>query len=408
MNDGTAVATVESRASELLQLYGLSEREALVYLLVLRSGSVSAGDIAKSLSLRRMEAYRLVKKLSDANMIRANAGKPVTYSAESAEDVVSTMMEAHHQKTKAMEVAKEEFLVLVRSMPRGRPRPSEQQFKIIQGREQIYGKIGRMVDDSKESLGLFLTRNDLVQAFQLGIIDRLTRAATRGVKVRVLSQIDDSTLEAAEALQKKCEVKHSADAVAGRLVLQDKLAALSSLVLDDSQGRRNDQDIAVSSESPNYAEMLVSLFDVAYKSAAPSAERMAVVKEDRLSGDKIKSLTDVLAVTLPEEGWEVRAPGIITGKSGASYAYPVVAKKAKHTLAVDVVAAKKEQDANDRAVQSIMKKLDLEGVELVVASTPSSSDDVKKLAELMGVGLVSGPDTLATVGELRKLLRSRA
>jgi sugar-specific transcriptional regulator TrmB len=407
MNGGTAVATVESRASELLQLYGLSEREALVYLLVLRSGSVSAGDIAKSLSLRRMEAYRLVKKLSDANMIRANAGKPVTYSAEPAEEVVSTMMEAHAQKTKAMEVAKEEFLVLVRSMPRGRPRPSEQQFKIIQGREQIYGRIGRMVDDAKDNLGILLTRNDLVQAFQLGIIDRLVKAAARGVKVKVLSQIDDSTFEASEALSKKCDLRHSPDPVSGRMVLQDKTAALSSLVLDDSQGRRNDQDIAVSSESPNYAEMLASLFEVAYKSAVPSADRMAVVREERASGDKVRSLSDVLQVMMPEEGWEVNSPGIVIGKSGASYAYPVVAKKAKHTIAVDVVASKKEQDTNDRAVQSIMRKLDLEGVEVVVASTPAAGEEVKKLADLMGVGLVSGPDTIGTVAELRKLLRSR-
>ncbi|MDG6898698.1 MAG: hypothetical protein JRN24_03060 [Nitrososphaerota archaeon] len=399
---------MESRASELLQLYGLGQREALAYLQVLRSGSVSAGDIAKSLSLRRMEAYRLMKKLSDANMIRANAGRPVTYSAEPVDEVVSSMMEANTQKTKAMEAAREELLLLVRSMPRGKPGPSEQQFKIIQGREQIYNKIGRMVDEAKSDLGLLLTRNDLVQAYQLGIVDKLTKAAGRKVKVKVLSSIEESTLEAAEALQKKCEIRHSAGAVAGRLVLLDGVSALSSLVLDDSQGRRNDQDIAVSSESPSYAEMLVSLFDVAYKSAAPSAERIAVVKEARSSDDRVRSITQVLQVTLPEDGWTVAAPGTVLGRSGAGHGFPMVATKGKRTMAVDVVAAKSEQDSGDRTVQSIMRKLDLEGVEVVVASTPSPGDEVRKLAELMGVGLVSAPDTIGTATELRKLLRSRA
>lgn len=400
------MTTVESRASELLQLYGLGEREALVYLQVLRAGSASAGDIAKSLSLRRMEAYRLVRKLSDTNMIRANAGKPVTYSAEPVDDVISSMMEANAQKTKALEAAREELLLLAKSMPRGRPRPSEQQFKIIQGREQIYNKISRMVDEAESNLGLLLTRNDLVQAFQLGIVDRLTKAANGGIKVKVLSSIDESTLEAAEALQKKCELRHSADAVTGRLVLQDGTSALSSLVLDDSQGRRNDQDIAVSSESPDYAEMLASLFDVAYKSATPSAERIGIVNEAKSSGDRVRSITQVLQVTLPEDGWDVAAPGAVIGKSGASYAFPLVAKKGKRTMAVDVVAAKNQQDSKDRAVQSVMRKLDLEGVEVVVASTPSAGDDVRKLAELMGVGLVSAQDTLGTAAELRKLLQS--
>jgi sugar-specific transcriptional regulator TrmB len=295
---GHRLASVESRASELLQLYGLNEREALVYLLVLRSGSASAGDIAKLLSLRRMEAYRLVKKLSDANMIQAHAGKPVAYSAQPMDEVVSAMMEAHAQKTKAMEAAKEELIVLSRSLPRGRPRPSEQQFRIIQGREQIYNKMARMADEAKESLALLLTKNDLIQAFQIGIVDKLAHAAGKGVKVRVLSTVDEATLESAEALQKKSEVRHSADAVTGRMVLQDHTAVLSSLVLDDSQGRRNERDIAVLSESPNYAEMMASLFDVAYRSAAEGKERIDSVKASETLADRVRSLAEVLGVTL--------------------------------------------------------------------------------------------------------------
>lgn len=399
---------MESRASELLQLYGMSEREALVYLLVLRAGSASAGEVAKALSLRRMEAYRLVKKLSDANVIRANAGKPVTYSAQPVDEVVSTMMEVNAQRIKAMEAAKEELLMMVRSMPRGKPRPSEQQFRIIQGREQIYNKVGRMADEAKDSLSLLLTRNDLVQAFQMGIVDRLKAAAGRGVKVKILGSIDEATLEAAEALLKKCELRHSADAVTGRLVLQDNATALSSLVLDDSQGRRNDQDIAVFSESPNYAEMLASLFEVAYDSATPSKQRIDAVKESKSLGGKLKSVTEVLQVTLPEEGWVVKAPGVLIGKSGASYAFPVVASKGDRRVAIELVVAGKESDAKDIGVQAIMRKLDVEDAELVVALIPSAPEDVKKLAQLIGVGVVSGQDTIGAVGELRKLLRTRA
>ena len=179
-------------------------------------------------------------------------------------------------------------------------------------------------------------------------------------------------------------------------------------MLDDSQGRRNDQDIAVSSESPNYAEMLGSLFEVAYNAAMPSKEKIATVKESLASGDKIKSLTEVLRVTLPEDGWSVEAPGILLGKSNATYAFPIVAKKGKRTMAVDIVISKKEQDSKDRTVQSVMRKLDMEGVEVVVASSPPSGEEVKKLAELMGVSLITAHDTIGAVADLRKLLRTKS
>lgn len=396
---------MESRASELFQLFGLNEREALVYLTILKAGSASAGEVAKSLSLRRMEAYRLVKKLADANVIRANAGKPVTYSAQPVDEVVSSSIEAHSRKGKAMEAAMGELLMLVRSMPRGKPRPSEQQFKIIQGREQVYGKVGRMADDAKDSVSLLLTKNDLIQAHQIGLVDKLVQAAKRGVKVGVLSVIDEDSLEAAEALQKKCELRHSAEAVAGRLVLQDRVAALTSLVLDDSRGRRNDQDIAVSTESPNYVEMLASLFGVAYRSSVPSMELVKTLVESKTLGERVRSLAEVLQVTLPEDGWQVSAPGAVPGRSGATHPFPVLGRKGKRTLAVDIVAAKKEQDSRDRSVVSVMKKLDLDGVEMVIVSTAAPSDDVRKLARLMGVGLVYAPDTVGIVGELRRLVQ---
>ncbi|MDV3294102.1 MAG: hypothetical protein LYZ70_07510 [Nitrososphaerales archaeon] len=399
------LAYVESRASELLQLYGLSPREASVYLLALRTGAIGAGEIAKALSLRRMEAYRLVKKLSDANLIQANAGKPVTYSALPVDSVISAMMEGQTQKTRAMESAMEELLALSKALPRGKTRPSEQQFKIIQGREQIYNKIARLAEGASMSLDLLLTRNDLVQAFQLGITERLTEAASRGVKVRVLSSIDDSSLEAAEALQKKCDLRHSTEAVSGRMVLADRTASVSSLVLDDSQGRRNERDIAVSSESPNYAEMMSSLFDVAYKSAAASGERIGAVRESRALGGRIKSLADVLQATLPEGGWEAEMPGILLGKSGASYSFAVVARKGKRAVGLDVVAAKKEQETKDNTIQSIMKKLDLPDEHIIVVSTDKVGEDVERLAKLMGVGMISARDTIGAVSEVKKALK---
>lgn len=405
MRNGRLVS-VESRASELLQLYGLNAREASVYILVLRVGAVSAGDIAKSLSLRRMEAYRLVKKLSDENMIQANAGKPVTYSALPVETVISAMMDREAQKTRAMESARQELLALSKSLPRGKTRPTEQQFKIIQGREQIYNKINRMAEEATKTLDLLLTKNDLVQAFQLGITDRLTEAASRGVKVRVLSSIDDSTLEPAEVLQKRCELRHSTEAVSGRMVLVDAAAGLSSLVLDDSQGRRNERDIAVSSESPNYGEMMSSLFDVAFRSAVASAERIEEVKESRALGGRIRSLAEVLRATLPEDGWEVTAPGIMLGKSGATYSFAVVARKGKRAVGVDVVATKKEQETKDKAVQCIMKKLDLPDAGIMVVTTDQVGEEVGRLAKLMSVGLVWAHDTIGAVSEVKKALRS--
>ncbi len=273
------------------------------------------------------------------------------------------------------------------------------------GREQTCNKISRTAENASKPLDLIQAKNDLVQAFQMGITDRLNDAAGRGVRVRAVNWTDNSALEATEAFQKNRELRHSTEAVSCRTVLEGGAAALLSLVLDASQGTRNDRDIAVSSESPNYAEIMSSLFDVAYKSAVPSQERIEALKESRALGGRIRSLADVLQATLPEDGWEVAMPGILLGKSGASYSFAVVARKGKKVVGLDVVATKKEQDTKDKTVQSIMKKLDLSDEHIIVVSTDKVGEDVERLAKLMGVGLISARDTIGAVTEVRKALK---
>ena len=396
---------MESRAAELLKTYGLGNREALVYLFVLKMGSASAGEIAKALQLRRMEAYRLVKKLTDASIIQANAGKPVTYSAQPVEVVVTTMLEIEGRRSKEMELAKDELLSISQSLPKGKTKASDQQFKIIQGREQIYGRIARMAEIASNSLDLLLTKNDLIQANGVGIADKLAEAASRKVKVRVMGSIDGSTLEAADQLGERCSVRHAGEAQSGRMVIADGSTALSSLVLDDSLGRRNERDVAIYSESQNYAEMLSSLFETAYKAAPDSAEVMERLREGKQFDSRLRALVEVLRATLPDDGWRVKAPGLLLGVSGASFDFTAVASSGGKSFGIDIVVAGKEQDAKDRVVRSVMKKLELPDNNVVVVSTKQVGDEVERLAKLMNVSLVQAPDTLAATSQVRKILK---
>jgi len=396
---------LEDRAADLLKLYGLSDREALVYLHILKNGSSSAGEVAKALQLRRMEAYRLVKRLVDQNLIGASPGKPVKYVSQPIEAVIATMMEGQVQKLKGMEVARQELLSISRNLPRAGAGPSEQRFKIIQGREQIYAQIGRMVDASSASLDLMFSRNDLVQSNIIGITDRLNEAASRGTKVRAISLIDETTLEAAEAVSPNCEVRHSADSSIGRLIVKDSSQTLTSLVMDESQGQKNERDIAIWSDSRDYAEMMSSLFEAAFKSALPQEERMKTVKTGRESIIRTKTITEVLRATMPEDGWTVDAPGNIAGSSGTSYDFDAILAKGDKRVGVDIVFGVDEALLKERIMAAIMKKLDLQGHDMILISQKDPGEEAARLSKLLGVTIVQQEDTIAATSYVRKMLK---
>ena len=267
---------LERRAGELLELYGLSQREALVLLHIVKQGSSSAGEIAKALHLGRVEAYKLVKKLAEDNLIHSSAGKPVTYTSQPLETFISTITEVQMQKLKGMELAKDELITLSRNLPRSHSKATNQQFRMIQGREQIYGQLGRLARWASRSVDLILTRSDFALSHVVGLTDSLNQAAEKGTKVRLISRFDQSTMEAAEGLSDRCQVRHSNEASIGRLLVADESQTLLSLVLDKSLGKRNAKDVAIWSDSGDFAAMMGSLFEMAYRASAPREGRLKV------------------------------------------------------------------------------------------------------------------------------------
>src|SRR5712692_698825 len=103
---------LDERAQKLLGQYGVSDREALVYLRLLARGQLSAGEIAKAVQIRRMEAYRIVKRLADSGIVVAKPGNPVKYTGKPIEQVVAMMMDRQMKRLEEMERGRDEVISL--------------------------------------------------------------------------------------------------------------------------------------------------------------------------------------------------------------------------------------------------------------------------------------------------------
>ncbi|MDG6919951.1 MAG: hypothetical protein JRN59_00290 [Nitrososphaerota archaeon] len=393
---------MDERIVELLGTYGLSEREARTFVFLTKNGACGAGDLAKAIGIRRMEAYRLLKKLLDRGVVVSTAGKPIKYQAESLDGVLSLLTDEQKGFVRRMQDAKGELSALWKQLPRSPKESFEQRFRIIQGREQIYNSMAKMAELAAGSLDLVLTRNDLIQAHVLGIADKLVAAARRGVEVRVVAPLDGSTLEAAEALEKSTDLRHSDDAPRSRLMVADRTQTLVSLVLDDSKGVKNDRDVAIWTDSKDYAETMEGLYRVSFEKAERAAGRLAQVRAQVRFEDKVAATVEVVRAALAEDGWKVEAPGTIAGGSGALFEFAaVLSGPDRKRVGLDVVFAQRGSPVADRIAASALKKLDLKDAGLVVIASPPPDEAAKALAELLGVTLVDGTDAVAAAAAVR-------
>ncbi len=385
--------------------YGLSDRESLVYLSLLANGQQSAGEIAKAVQIRRMEAYRIIKRLSDSGVVVATPGNPVKYTGEPIEQVVAMMMDRQMKKLEEMEKGRAEVVSIGRTIatPAGQQR-EEYSFKMVQGREQIYGQILRMVGAAEKSVEMVLTRNDLIQLYILGLAEALREAKKRGVKSRMITICDLQTTEPTEAILRVAELKHSDDFAKSRIVVADGDQVLVSLVLDEVVGRKNERDVAIWTNSGDYAGTMVPMFEKAFLGSADSRERLHDLKTGRKAGERGKAMVDIIKASLPLEGWKVVAPGSLKGTSGAEYEVAALLTLGEKGFAVDVVMGNDEESIREDIIAAIMKGIEIKTPRLIVIAAPYSGDELQKLANLVGAILLDGSDPVAAATRLRRAI----
>ena len=396
---------MDERAQKLLMQYGLTDRESLVYLSLLANGKQSAGEIAKAVQVRRMEAYRIIKRLSDSGVVVATPGNPVKYTGEPIEQVVAMMMDRQMKKLEEMEKGRAEVVSIGRTMatPPGRER-EDYNFRMVQGREQIYGQILRMVGAAEKTVEMVLTRNDLIQLYILGLAEELKEAKKRGVKSEIITICDLQTAEPMEAIQRFADVRHSDDFAKSRLIVADDDQVLVSLVLEDVVGRKNDKDVAIWTNSGDYASTMVPMFEKAFEGSADSKDKLHDLKTGRKAEERSKAMVDIIKASLPLEGWEVEAPGRLKGASGAEYELAAVLGSGEKGFAVDVVMGNDEESTREEIIAAIMKGIEIKSPKLVVIAAPYSGDELQKLANLVGVILVDGADPVVAASRLRRAI----
>jgi sugar-specific transcriptional regulator TrmB len=400
---------VEERLVGILSLFGLNEREARVFVFLTKNGSCGAGELAKALDIRRMEAYRLLKRLLDRGIVVSTAGKPIKYQAETIDGIISLLTDEQRRVVKKMDDARPELLELWKQVPRAPKESFEQRFRIIQGREQIYSSMSKMVEGATASLTFLLTKNDVVQAYLLGIGDKVAEAYKRGVRTKVATVVDSSTLEAIEGITEYADVRHAEESARTRLLIADGLQTLVSLVLDDTKGVKNERDVAIWTDSRDYAEMMGGLYQTSFANAEDAAERLAVVRNQLRFEERVSKTLQVVRTALAERGWEMEVPGKIIGVSGSSYEFSAsLTGPGGKVHGLDVVFGTKDSPVAEKVTSSATKKLDIKDTGLIIIASPAADDATASLANLLGVTLVDGTDAVDAAAAVRNSVEEGA
>lgn len=104
------------RVFKVLESFGFSRREAIVYTYLSKAGPQRSKDLIHELRMPRKQLYSELKKLHKKGVVTRNSAHPILFSAISFEELLNQYIMAIVEEAKILKETQKELLVGWRSV----------------------------------------------------------------------------------------------------------------------------------------------------------------------------------------------------------------------------------------------------------------------------------------------------
>jgi sugar-specific transcriptional regulator TrmB len=283
--------------------FGLTDKEANIYLALLRNGKARAGEIARKLQLNRMIVYRVLTKLQERELVKATMEKPMKFIPIPLEKALELLIRETETKLSLMRDRYDAVVDGWRGVISEPPTSDVLSFKIVQGRKQIYDLLAKMFKSASNWIRLVTTKKDLVRFQYVDLDDALKRAAKRGVKVQIVIQYEDDKLDIVRHYASFASVKVVPISKATRLFIADDKEMIITFTTDDSMVLNTKQETCLKIESTE-GKSLDTVVDI-FTNFWESADELDILESmSNKTGEDLKTLKT-------EEGFNKALEGMV-------------------------------------------------------------------------------------------------
>ncbi len=179
--DGTTIKQYDyeillERLKNELSKFGLTANQSKVFLYLEKYGPITATQISKTLKVPRTETYHLLTNLQNKGIVTASFQHPIKFSAISLDKAIGILINSEKERVRHLESQEKSLVELWGTIPSLNITPEDVKdgkFQILQGLNQMTGKIDDMICNAKKDIQILASEKDFMKFYHAGFLERI-------------------------------------------------------------------------------------------------------------------------------------------------------------------------------------------------------------------------------------------
>lgn len=262
-----------------LEYFGLEETDSRVYTGLLQLGSISVGNMAARLEIDRGKAYRSLNKLKNLGIVSTTFSNPTICSAIEPKQALATIIEKKQDEITTMKNLAVHITGNLKKITRNSEEQTISTLSIIQGRTNIYTRIGKLIQTAKKTVFIVSTLEDLAMMYHTSIPEKIDIAKKNGADVKVLTSLESGKDYSVVFRLNASEVHVGKLPSKSRIIVESNNQLLMSGSINDQINLKDDNDTILYTNSQEMVNNMFSLCSLLWgKSKKPELEVSTIRK----------------------------------------------------------------------------------------------------------------------------------
>ncbi|MBI5697559.1 MAG: ArsR family transcriptional regulator [Thaumarchaeota archaeon] len=253
----------------MLKHFDLDDIDAQMYIGLLQIGPLSVGGLAAKLDIERGKAYRSLEKLRSLGLITTTMTNPVICKPVEPQEALTNIIQRKENEFITMQKLAGKLTDDLKNITRSHQAIDSATVSVVQGRHNIYSRIGKLFSESDSTVYMITTGKDLIRMYHTSIPEKIKICRANGGEVKIVTDVDDPTTLSILYKLGASEIRTGKLPSKSRMVVHEKKHLIMSGGINETMDMNDDNDSVLDSNSIEMVENMYSLCEHLWKKSKP-------------------------------------------------------------------------------------------------------------------------------------------